>query len=455
LLPDDAAALRDVLLASLEDADSLVFARALHFFLHVHCDSALERTVALLAGVSRMTESDPLTRSSTLAETAWQLVAPTLSSQENVRELARAHALSGFGSRPLFRALAQSDSRWFFEYAHRIASANPEHGEEVFQSLYDLPPEFASAPANFRSDFKRVRWLVRYAISETLTLDQALERTSFPFAAWDTSEHYKAYLCIFSASAFGAMQIKGGEVDGKQLEDWNDRARARQGRVGATHRQSEIVWMFDDDECGVWNGSSQLVRGDDGRLLLAGSYVPTLDIWQVSPFLEITDKAVHRGVRCVLSSGKQVLLHEEYDDDPPGDPDYSGEAVEMESAWIGYLAHDLATWLGVPSVSGNEQTTNTRALAVRARLIAFAAELLSRSPELARTELGSYDGQDLSLRWALEPDGSAAGVLALVISDRGSVRERIMKRGGIEQITWYLRHFITPRRLLAGALGGY
>ena len=34
-------------------------------------------------------------------------------------------------------------------------------------------------------------------------LDEALNRTSFPLAAWDCYQHYQARLCIFAAASWG------------------------------------------------------------------------------------------------------------------------------------------------------------------------------------------------------------------------------------------------------------
>jgi hypothetical protein len=241
--------------------------------------------------------------------------------------------------------------------------------------------------------------------------------------------------------------MKADMVEPGELEAWNERARARSGRVGATHAHSELVWMFEDDGCGIWNRRRELVRGDRSRVLLQGSFVSSAEITKVTSFLEATDEHVHRGVRCELANGTSVLVHEEHDDDPPKDPEYTGEYVEMESAWVEYLGADLATWLGVPHVNPRGSKTNTRQLEVRARIQTFAGELSARA---ADCPLGRYDDEDLWLHW--EPD---AGVLTLRITLEGRTRERVMKRGTLEQITRYLRHFITPRRLLAACTGGY
>jgi hypothetical protein len=86
---------------------------------------------------------------------------------------------------------------------------------------------------------------------------------------------------------------------------------------------------------------------------------------------------------------------------------------------------------------------------VRGRILAFAHDLLS-APGPAECTLGTYDGEDLMLRY--EPD---PGAVILRITGSSGPRERVMKSGPLPQITRYLRHFITPRRLLAAAHGGY
>jgi hypothetical protein len=207
--------------------------------------------------------------------------------------------------------------------------------------------------------------------------------------------------------------------------------------------------MFEDENCGVWNSIRELVRGNHQRLLLEGSFVATKEITQVISFVDATVDHVHRGVYCMLAGGAQRRVHEEHDDDPPQGPEYTGEAVEWESAWVWTLGADLATWLGIPHTDREGRPTNTRALAVRARILAFAHDLLSQ-PGPAECALGSYDGEDLSLRY--DSDG---GTVSLRITGSYGSRERVMKRGALPEITRYLRHFITPRRLLAGARGGF
>ena len=254
--------------------------------------------------------------------------------------------------------------------------------------------------------------------------------------------------------------MKAGVVEPGELEKWNERALARGGRVGATHSHSQLVWTFGEDRCGVWNKRRELVRGDQRRLLLQGGFVSTADITQVTSFVEVSPDHVHRGVRCALASGEQVVLHEEHDDDPPKDPEeYPGESVEMESAWVSYLGADLATWVGVPHFDPRGRRNNTRQREVRTRIQAFAGDLSARfSAGLTAPvvyAIGSYDDQDLRLRWAPDLVDSTVGVLALLITLRGRTRERVMKRGTLPQIICYLRHFITPRRLLAACHGGY
>lgn len=207
--------------------------------------------------------------------------------------------------------------------------------------------------------------------------------------------------------------------------------------------------MFEDENCGVWNRIRQLVRGNHQRLLLEGSYVATKEITQVISFVDATAKHVHRGVYCILAGGVQRRVHEEQDDDPPQGPDYSGEAVEWESAWVWALGADLATWLGVRHTDREGRPTNTRALEVRSRILAFAHDLLS-PPGRTECALGSYDGEDLLLRY-----DSHGGTVSLRITGSYGSRERVMKRGALPEITRYLRHFITPRRLLAAAHGGF
>lgn len=69
--------------------------------------------------------------------------------------------------------------------------------------------------------------------------------------------------------------MKAETIMPSDLEDWNEKVRARSGRVGATHAHSQVVWMFEDGACGVWNKIRELVRGDHPRIPLQGSYVPT------------------------------------------------------------------------------------------------------------------------------------------------------------------------------------
>ena len=440
LNPGDAAAVTSAVVEGLDDPDPHSRARALHFFTHVAHHPARERLLALLAN------------GWTLEETAWRVLAPLVGEAGPAREFARAEALAGRGSGELFRTLAAGDPEWFLANGREMALATPPRAEELYNSFAQVPDEIMMGTAKTATPFNDARDRVRRTIAELITLDEAIERTLYPLAAWDCAEHYGARLCIFAARSWGAMLMKAETIEPAELETWNEKTLARAGRVGATHAHSQVVWMFEDDACGVWNKIREVVRGNRRKILLQGSYAATDKITAITSFVDATENEVRRGVRCRLATGDEVVLYQEHDKNPPWDPACGDEYVEMEPAWVGYLGADLATWLGIPHFDRRGCPTNSRQLEVRARLLAFA-ELLSSGP--AVRAMGSHDDEELSLSCAQDPAEPARWIVTLVIELRGKARERVLKRGTVDQIVRYLRHFMTPRRLLAAARGGY
>lgn len=426
----------------LDDPDPDVRERAMRFFLRIEYEPARARLLELLA-----TRRDLF--SGVLAETAWRVLAVLLDSNASAREMARAEALGGQGCGTLFEALAERDTEWFLSNARAIVRATPSRAEALFDSFARAPEAYF--PGFFGVEAERER--VRAAIGEMITLDEALECRGAPLATWDSGEYYSARLRVFSASDAGAMLLKSGPVEPLEMELWNEKAWRLGGRVGASHTHSEVVWVLEDNECGIWNRTRRLVRGNAERILLEGSFVPVQEIASVSSFLDIQPKMVHRGVHCKLKSGRVMLVHEERDDDPPGDPDYSGEAVEWESAWIGDLAADLATWLGVPYMGSNGQVMNARRLEVRSRIHGFAAGLEGVAPAVC--EIGTYDDVRIWLQLAADPDVAERGVVTLHTGMKERTWERMFKRGTLPEIVGCLRHFTTPRRVLNARLGGY
>lgn len=411
---EDAAAVANVVVESLAAPDAGVRARALHFFVGIAHEPARIRLVALLAGQRALFAGSE-------EATAWRVLAPMVAEEGPARELARAEALGGRGCGALFDALAAGDTEWFLLNSRQMAGANA------------------------------ARDRVRATIAEMSTLEQAFAATSCPLVTWDCNEIYFVRLRLFATSDSGAMLMKAGDVEPKELELWNERARGRGGRVGGSHTHAEVVWLFEDDDCGIWTKSRRVVRGDRHRLLLQGSYVATCEIARITSFINATPEAVHRGVRCTLNSGREILIHEEHDDDPPSDPDYSGEAVAWESEWVWNLSGDLATFLGVPCTDRHGAISNSRELEVRAAVMAFADSLAGIDPcAPACCEFTSYDREDLRLQWA--PEG---GVLTLSLRREERTWEWEVKRGTATDIVAYLRHFLTPRRLLRRARGGY
>jgi hypothetical protein len=222
LAPVDAAVVAAAAMAGLEDEDPQVRLRALRFFERVSHAPACARLIELL------TAKEPALDE----EIAWRVLDPLVGNDGPARELARACALGGRGTSSLFRALAPGDTDWFLSNGPQMARATPSQAEDLFNSFAQVPDAILMGSDRWREERDRVR----RTIADMITLDEALERTLHPLAAWDCSEVYRPRLCIYAARTWGAMLMKGAEVEPAELEAWNERARARRGRVGAATR---------------------------------------------------------------------------------------------------------------------------------------------------------------------------------------------------------------------------
>jgi len=99
----------------------------------------------------------------------------------------------------LFRALAAGETEWFLAHGREMALATPPRAEELFNSFARVPDKIIVGTTKTATPYNEAHDRVRSTIAELITLDEAIERTLFPLAAWDCAEHYSARLCIFQA----------------------------------------------------------------------------------------------------------------------------------------------------------------------------------------------------------------------------------------------------------------
>lgn len=210
LSPVDAAVVTATAMAGMENADPRVRLCALRFFAHVSHAPACARLIELLTTRERALDE----------EIAWRVLEPLVTNDGPARELARACALGGRGTNSLFRALAAGDADWFLANGPQMARATPSQAEDLFNSFAQVPDAVMMGSARWCE----VRDRVRRTIAEMISLDEALERTLHPLAAWDRNEVYRPRLCIYAARTWGAMLMKGAEVEPAELEVWNERA---------------------------------------------------------------------------------------------------------------------------------------------------------------------------------------------------------------------------------------
>lgn len=142
----EAAVLDAAATGGLEDADPRVRSRALHYLDYTGNEAARERLLELLqsrrvlfAGIA---DETPLFKSdSTLDDTAWRVIAPLAASAGLAREVARAEALAGRGSRAIFDTLARYDGTWLVEHIDDLARIAPRRAGDLVDSFSRLPKD--------------------------------------------------------------------------------------------------------------------------------------------------------------------------------------------------------------------------------------------------------------------------------------------------------------------------
>jgi hypothetical protein len=156
LTPTDGRVVEQAALAALEDPEPRSRALALHYFYRAPSDAARSRLLDVLDGDRRLFSGVPDEATAvpkldrTLEETIWRVLGPSVAASGRARDLARAEALAGKGSRALYDALARGDSDWMVSAAERVARATPERGEDLLNSFAKFPPGVPVRPVRER-----------------------------------------------------------------------------------------------------------------------------------------------------------------------------------------------------------------------------------------------------------------------------------------------------------------
>lgn len=179
-----------------------------------------------------------------------------------------------------------------------------------------------------------------------MTLEQALEYPGELLAVWDWSaDDERLSLCSIADGKLGVLAA--AELSRAERKVWEGKLIERRVRVGATAGACPFTWSFQRGFT-VWSLTGTVVFVRDRVLRTeAGARIRPADVERVVAFLDDASRG-HRGVKVVTKSGAEIAIAEE--DDPAArlDPTYGMDNVQIDAAWVTFMARDLAEWLGVP-----------------------------------------------------------------------------------------------------------
>jgi hypothetical protein len=179
-----------------------------------------------------------------------------------------------------------------------------------------------------------------------MTLELALEYPGELLAVWDWSaDDERLSLCSVADGKLGVLAA--ADLSKAERKAWEGRLIERRVRVGATAGASPFTWSFQRGFT-VWSLTGTVVFVRDRVLRTeAGARIRPDDVERVVAFLDGASLG-HRGVKVVTKSGAEITIAEE--DDPAArlDPTYGMANVQIDAAWVTYMARDLAEWLGAP-----------------------------------------------------------------------------------------------------------
>lgn len=179
-----------------------------------------------------------------------------------------------------------------------------------------------------------------------LTLEQALDHPGQLVAVWDFgAADERLSLC---SVADGKLEVlAAADMSRGEREAWEAKLAPRRLRVGATAGASPFTWSFQRGFT-VWTLTGTLVEVQGGVLTTqAGARIPPADVERVVAFLDGASLG-HRGVKVVTQGGAEITIAEEEDRAAQLDPTYGMDNVQIDAAWVTFMARDLAAWLGVP-----------------------------------------------------------------------------------------------------------
>jgi hypothetical protein len=179
-----------------------------------------------------------------------------------------------------------------------------------------------------------------------MTLEQALDYPGEMVAVWDWSANdERLSLCSVADGKLGVLAA--ADMSKAERKAWEAKLVERKVRVGATAGVSPFTWSFQRGFT-VWSLTDTVVDVRDGVLRTeAGARIRPADVARVVAFLD-DESLGHRGVKVVTNSGAEISIAEEEDPAAQLDPTYGMDNVQIDAAWVTYMARDLAEWLGVP-----------------------------------------------------------------------------------------------------------
>jgi hypothetical protein len=179
-----------------------------------------------------------------------------------------------------------------------------------------------------------------------MTLEQALDYPGEMVAVWDWSaEDERLSLCSVADGKLGVLAA--ADMSKAERKAWEDKLIERKVRVGYTAGVSPFTWSIQRGFT-VWSLTDAVVVASDGFLKTeAGARIRFADVARVVAFLDDASLG-HRGVKIVTHGGAEIWIAEEADPAAQLDPTYGMDNVQIDAAWVTFMARDLAEWLGVP-----------------------------------------------------------------------------------------------------------
>lgn len=269
--------------------------------------------------------------------------------------------------------------------------------------------------------------------------ERALEERGALVAAWDFEDNESLRLVLYAVSEQGATQLADTDVARAVHEEMVDRLAARNVRVGATFRGSDLVWVADDQGFAVWSRTARTCAGT-----ALDPAVERVHIWLDG------DDVGHRGVRFDLRGGTNRMIAEEQTS-ASNQLTYSDDDLSMETLWAHYLGLHVALWHGVPLVNDISPVLAPDQFVVERGLRALAPIVEHGTDEVVQSLGAVGRSSDLTVRIgadAQNPDGHVVEV-RVKLAGAPSAFSQIVKRGEPATIGPFLRRVTTPATIVS------